>query len=205
MPKLEGSARECILDESLILFSNKGYSATTMRDIADAVGIKAASLYNHFKGKQELFDALIEREITYVESAVRNAGAIASPEEDPVPYSAVIGDELSDLVWDSYVPFFDDERVKLLMRMLAANRYGDQRCSELYKAVFIERPVELQKTIFVHLIDADIFAPCDVELAAMDFHGPMLMLMEQETPSKDARAFCLKHVEAFNAAHRKAN
>lgn len=203
MPKVEGNARERILEEALTLFSNKGYAATTMRDIADAVGMKAASLYNHFKGKWELFDALIERETAYIESAVRGAGAIAAPEDDPLPYSAAKGQELSDLVWESYASFFDDERVKLFMKMLASNRYGSECCGELYEAVFIERPLELQKTIFAHLIEVGAFAPCDVEFAAMEFHGPMLMLMEQETSSGDARTFCVRHVEQFSAAHRK--
>lgn len=36
------------------LFYERGYHATTMRDIAARVGIKAGSLYNHFSGKQEI-------------------------------------------------------------------------------------------------------------------------------------------------------
>ena len=36
------------------LFYDKGYHATTMRDIASEVGIKAGSLYNHFPGKQDI-------------------------------------------------------------------------------------------------------------------------------------------------------
>ena len=59
MPKIEGDARNRILDAAFALFSEKGFTATSMRDIADAVGIKAASLYNHFAGKRELFDALV--------------------------------------------------------------------------------------------------------------------------------------------------
>ncbi len=203
MSQTKGSTRDRILDESLTLFSEKGYAATTMRDIAEAVGMKAASLYNHFKGKQKLFDGLIERETAYVEKVIRSAGAIASPEDDPHAYSSSTGEELSDLVWRSYAPFFDDARIKRFMQMLASNRYGDKRCGNLYATVFIDRPIELQKKIFAHLIDVGAFAPCDVELAAMEFHGPMLMLMEQEAPSKDARDFCARHVEQFNRAHGK--
>ncbi|TBX65361.1 TetR/AcrR family transcriptional regulator [Flavobacterium silvisoli] len=41
------------------LFKEKGYSAVTMRDIAQAMDIKAASLYNHIKSKQEILVLII--------------------------------------------------------------------------------------------------------------------------------------------------
>jgi AcrR family transcriptional regulator len=41
------------------LFKKKGYSAVTMRDIAKAMGIKAASLYNHIKSKQDILTTII--------------------------------------------------------------------------------------------------------------------------------------------------
>lgn len=41
------------------LFKEKGYSAVTMRDIAKAMGIKAASLYNHIKNKEEILTFII--------------------------------------------------------------------------------------------------------------------------------------------------
>ncbi|MCK5402175.1 MAG: TetR/AcrR family transcriptional regulator [Flavobacteriaceae bacterium] len=41
------------------LFKEKGYSAVTMRDIAKAMGIKAASLYNHINSKQEILSNII--------------------------------------------------------------------------------------------------------------------------------------------------
>ncbi|MAT89905.1 MAG: TetR family transcriptional regulator [Flavobacteriaceae bacterium] len=43
------------------LFKEKGYTAVSMRDIAQAMGIKAASLYNHISGKQELLSTLVLR------------------------------------------------------------------------------------------------------------------------------------------------
>jgi len=53
------------------LFREKGYSAITMRDIAQAMDIKAASLYNHIKSKQEIL-VLIIIEIAEEFTAVMN-------------------------------------------------------------------------------------------------------------------------------------
>ena len=57
----EKNTREIILQEALNLFSRKGYAAVSMRDIATVVGIRASSIYHHFNGKQELFEALIQK------------------------------------------------------------------------------------------------------------------------------------------------
>lgn len=48
-----------IIINAATLFTNKGYSAVTMRDIAKAVGIKAASLYNHISSKQDILSEII--------------------------------------------------------------------------------------------------------------------------------------------------
>ncbi len=203
MPKIEGDARNRILDAAFALFSEKGFTATSMRDIADAVGIKAASLYNHFAGKRELFDALVERETDYVLKQVRLVGAMATPDDDSTAYAKLEGNALADLVWDSYKPFFEDDRVKMLMRMLAANRYADKNCKALYETIFIERPIAIQGTIFERLISEGRFDPCDTQLTAVQFHSPMLMLMERQSEAREAREFCRAHTEAFNALHGK--
>ncbi|GEP49392.1 hypothetical protein FNO01nite_00640 [Flavobacterium noncentrifugens] len=48
-----------IVSISAKLFKEKGYSAVTMRDIAQALEIKAASLYNHIKSKQEILGLIV--------------------------------------------------------------------------------------------------------------------------------------------------
>jgi TetR/AcrR family transcriptional regulator, cholesterol catabolism regulator len=48
-----------ILNKSEILFKDKGYSAVSMRDIANVMGMKAASLYNHITSKQEILSIII--------------------------------------------------------------------------------------------------------------------------------------------------
>ncbi len=51
--------KEEIIHIASQLFKERGYSAVSMRDIAKELGIKAASLYNHIDGKQELLSVLV--------------------------------------------------------------------------------------------------------------------------------------------------
>lgn len=54
--------RQRVLDAAEDLFMQRGYNAIALRDIADALGIKQASLYYHFPGgKEELYVAVAER------------------------------------------------------------------------------------------------------------------------------------------------
>ncbi len=53
------SRKEEIRQSAAKLFRRKGYKATSMRDIAEDVGIKAASIYNHIESKQELLRDLL--------------------------------------------------------------------------------------------------------------------------------------------------
>jgi len=53
------SRKQEIITVASSLFKKKGYSAVTMRDIAKDMGIKAASLYNHIKNKEEILTFII--------------------------------------------------------------------------------------------------------------------------------------------------
>ena len=48
-----------IIQTAAKLFKEKGYSAVTMRDLASAMGMKAASLYNHINSKQQILKEII--------------------------------------------------------------------------------------------------------------------------------------------------
>ena len=56
----KGNTKQEILDAALELFSVQGYEATSISQLADAVGIRKASLYSHFENKQAILDALIQ-------------------------------------------------------------------------------------------------------------------------------------------------
>lgn len=55
------STAEKILDAAEDLFAEKGFDATSLGDVADRVGIRSPSLYNHFRNKEALYSAVIER------------------------------------------------------------------------------------------------------------------------------------------------
>lgn len=55
------NARERVLSVAEMLFRHRGYNVVTMRDIAEEVGIRQASLYYHFPSKEQLFITVIEQ------------------------------------------------------------------------------------------------------------------------------------------------
>ena len=59
---LSSAARkEEILDAALVEFSDRTYNAVTMGRLAECAGLSKAGIYAHFKSKEEIFHALLER------------------------------------------------------------------------------------------------------------------------------------------------
>jgi AcrR family transcriptional regulator len=80
--------RELILAEAAKLFKDRGYSGTSMRDLAGQVGMEAASMYNHIKSKDELLDTICFRiSDTYISQ-------LAEIERTAIPY----GEKIKSLV-----------------------------------------------------------------------------------------------------------
>lgn len=70
-----------ILDVAEALFMAKGYEGTGTNDILNAVGIARGTLYHHFKSKEEILDAVIDR---FVSKLSVQAEAVADNKEIPV-------------------------------------------------------------------------------------------------------------------------
>lgn len=64
-----------ILDAAATLFAEKGYDNTSTSDLLEAVGIAKGTLYHHFKSKEAIMDALIERQTDYVLAEARRIAA----------------------------------------------------------------------------------------------------------------------------------
>jgi AcrR family transcriptional regulator len=57
----KASKKELIIQKAACMFREKGFPATSMRDLAESVGIEAASLYNHIQSKSEILQEIIFR------------------------------------------------------------------------------------------------------------------------------------------------
>lgn len=69
---LESESRQQILDAALGLFAQKGYAATTIREIVDAVGITAPSLYYYFGSKEGLYMELMQTHCAQIDSVLES-------------------------------------------------------------------------------------------------------------------------------------
>ena len=77
------SPREQILDAAAALFVEAGFAATTTRVIAERVGIRQASLYYHFAGKDEILLELLTRSVRPSLEVARGLAARAAAAGDP--------------------------------------------------------------------------------------------------------------------------
>lgn len=76
------STKERIRRAALALFAARGYAAVSMRDIAEAVGVRPGGLYNHFPGKQDLLADLMRRHMETLLAALDEALAGESEPRD---------------------------------------------------------------------------------------------------------------------------
>lgn len=81
-PDARADGRRRILDVAAALFLERGYVATSLREIAAAAGMKAGSLYYHFSSKEVLLEAILERGIDVMVEAF-HAAAEATRGADP--------------------------------------------------------------------------------------------------------------------------
>jgi AcrR family transcriptional regulator len=75
------STRERVAAVAAPLFADRGFAGVSMRDIAEAVGMRAASLYNHYPDKEALYLAALAqvfgRRVVLVEEALQATGTPA--------------------------------------------------------------------------------------------------------------------------------
>lgn len=88
--------RQAILDAATHAFITCGYSGVSMEAIAEAAPVSKPTLYNHFKGKQELFVAVLECQCAALLSTL---SSVQTEADDPVAGLSAIARAFVDLVY----------------------------------------------------------------------------------------------------------
>ena len=76
-----GSTRERILQVALELFGRQGYEGTSIRDIADRMGMTKAAIYYHFPSKENLLADILTPAMTRVGQVLATAGPVSTSEQ----------------------------------------------------------------------------------------------------------------------------
>ena len=118
------STREKILLAALRLFSRRGYDAVSVEQIAQAVGIRAPSLYKHFRGKQDIFDAIRpETAQRYAAFTGEISVPAGTPQEDRQTFSRLTVDALVEKMRALVAYSLHDEFVSQLRRLLTLEQF----------------------------------------------------------------------------------
>ena len=108
------------------LFKDKGFSAVTMRDIAKAMGIKAASLYNHIKNKEELLYQCFNRTLDVERLLLAKAGSVQGSGVEKLELALrylfnVQFSEEGPLIRYRALPSLDQQHRKKILKATSAN------------------------------------------------------------------------------------
>ncbi|MDR1513134.1 MAG: TetR/AcrR family transcriptional regulator, partial [Propionibacteriaceae bacterium] len=119
-PDARRGTRDTLLDAALAGFSRDGFSGTSIRDLARAVGIRESSVYKHFPSKQAIFDALVERADARLAEAAARLGTVTSTGQAAAPtYQGVGEEELTAMACGLFDFVLHDAEFARLRRLMA--------------------------------------------------------------------------------------
>lgn len=170
--------KQKILFEALRLFSEKGYSAVYIGEIADAVGIKAPSLYKHYKSKQDIFDSCVEVFSKRMER-IRSDMKMPGTREADFSYRTVSEDKLADITVSLFLFYLKDDIASGFRKMLMIERYHNPEINRLFENLFIDGIIRYEEKIFSDLIDAKVIRKADPHIIALRFYTPVFYLLQK--------------------------
>ena len=172
------TTKEKILNEALNLFAEKGYDAVYVGDIADAVGIKAPSLYKHYKSKQDIFDSCVEVFSKRMEQ-VRTDLRLPDTANAEVNYQTANMDMITSIAVNLFMFYLQDDVASKFRKMLMIERYHNPDLNTLFENLFIDGAVRHEEKIFSDLIEAKIIKNKDPHIIALRFYTPIFYLLQK--------------------------
>ncbi len=203
------ATRQKILDKALELFSTRGYDAVSVGEIAEAVGIKAPSLYNHFPSKRAIFDAIVEATAAQYEADTDRIDIhVQNVTQDIPAFTEIAADALFEKVRQIFEYSLHDETISRFRRMMTIEQFRSPELAALYSRRYVERVVDYHAGIFRALIAVGEIPAEGPDTLAMMYVAPVLTLIAICDRQPEREAECLAALEAhvrlfFRLVHEK--
>ena len=187
------STKVRILYAALDLFAEKGYDGVGVDLIAENVGLKGPSLYRHYKGKEDIFNSLIDLVTSHYEEGF---GLQKKPEEFPESMDALIENAMEKIKFTMH-----DDIVRKTRRILAMEQFRNRRMAELTSYYHLENLQQMYAGIFEGLMEKGILKKDNPEYLALEFVSPVSLLihMYDRQPEREEEILnkIRKHFEHF--------
>lgn len=170
--------KDRILIEALNLFSIKGYSAVSVQDIASSVGIKAPSLYKHYKSKQDIFDAiLVEMKKSYDQQVTLLQMDGKEAINDVDVFYNISEDQLIKMGKELFLYFLHDDYVCKFRKMLTIEQFHNPKLSLLYSSIYFDDPLRYQSHLFMMIAKKGNIKKVNTKIMALQFYAPLYTLL----------------------------
>ena len=187
------STKERILYAALDLFAEKGYDGVGVDLIAENVGLKGPSLYRHYKGKEDIFNSLINMVNVHYEEGF---GLELNPEELPKSMDEIMENALEKIKFTMH-----DDIVRKTRRILAMEQFRNKRMAELTSYYHLENLQQMYAGIFAGLMEKGILKKVDPKYLALEFVAPVSLLIHvyDRQPEREEEVLdkIRKHFEHF--------
>lgn len=142
------------------LYMLKGFNDVSLRDIADNVGIRQSSIYNHFKSKQELLDTIYDYYCYYY---LNDRPSLDDME--PVLQNG----SLLEIIRCIRYEFKEghQQRMSDITKIVFQRISVDDRAREIGKSLMVDQGVKYVEDVFGRAIDIGRFAPFDTHAIAV--------------------------------------
>ena len=181
------STKEKILDAALTLFAKNGYDGTSVEQIASIVGIKAPSLYKHYKGKEDILNALIDSaEARYEEmfGSEKNIGKVPQSREE---FIKVTLKRISFTIKDPVI-----RKTRML---LVQEQFRNERISEATTKHQLDGIQRMFAKIIKGMMDEGIVIDDDPELLAVELTAPAVLQIARSDRQPQCVKECMEYIE----------
>lgn len=168
------STKKRILEVSLDLFSQKGYSAVSIRDICRQVQIKESSIYYHFKNKQAIFDELLEQFQNKATSMMTHLASILPAEGESLSSNSFF--EVCNHFFKHYLM---DAFCNQVMRLMLIEQFNNEAVKSAYQHWMFTEPLKFQSSLFDALIKTGAIKKGDADYMAVKFYSPIFFFAQK--------------------------